>query len=112
MKIISYRPFVTWKEIQLMRGYAFTRRIGNGLTPEHISGEKMMTDRVKPILDRIDNWNAYLSDAEKSNNEDLIELHTRAGSPLGSSDFVRKLEVITGAKLVPKKPGRKVVIRK
>ena len=96
----------------MMRGYAFTRQIGNGLAPEHISGEKTMTVRVKPMLDRIDNWNAYLLDADKSNNEDLIELHTRTGRPLGSADFARKLEVITGAELVPKKPGRKVVIRK
>ena len=71
-----------------------------------------MTVRVKPMLERIDNWKVYLSDAKESNNEDLIEIHTRTGRPLGCVDFVRKLELITGQDLAPKRPGRKPVIRK
>jgi len=64
------------------------------------------------MLDRIDRWNVYLSDADKYNDEDLIELHTRTGRPLGCADFVRNLEVITGEKRIPKRPGRKPAVRK
>ncbi|VAW94485.1 hypothetical protein MNBD_GAMMA23-2275 [hydrothermal vent metagenome] len=73
----------------------------------HIKGEDDKLVSVKPMLDRIDRWSFYLSDADKNKDEDLIELHSRTGRPLGCTDFVRKLEVITGEKLVPKKPGRK-----
>ncbi|MCF6361811.1 MAG: transposase [Gammaproteobacteria bacterium] len=77
----------------------------------HLKGENDQLVRVKPMLDRIDRWNAYLSDEDQCNDEDLIELHTRTGRPLGCVDFLRKLEVITGEELVPKRPGRKPVIR-
>ena len=63
------------------------------------------------MLYRIGSWSINLSDTDKS-NEDLIKLHTRTGRPLGSADFLRKLELITSAELAPKKPGREVVNRK
>ncbi len=78
----------------------------------HLKGEDDNLVRVKPMLDRINTWNDYLSDSDNSNNKDLIEQHTRTGRPLGCTDFVYKLEVITGEELAPKKPGRKPVIRK
>ena len=40
-------------------------------------------------------------------NTKLIKQHTRTGRPLGSTEFIRKLEVFTGEELAPKKPGRK-----
>ena len=78
----------------------------------HLKGEDDKLVRVKPMLDRIDKWKTYLSDVDKSSDENLIMRHSRTGRPLGSADFVRKLEVITGEDLAPKKPGRKPVIRK
>ncbi len=68
----------------------------------HLKGEDDELVRVKPMLDRIDRWNAYLSDVDKGNDKDLIELHTRTGRPLGCADFVHKLEVITGENWPPK----------
>jgi len=81
-------------------------------TRAHLKGEDDRLTQVKPMLDRIDRWNAYLSDADKSNDEDLIARHTRTGRPLGSANFVRTLEITTGEKLAPKRPGSKPVIRK
>ncbi len=78
----------------------------------HLMGKDDQLVRVKPMLDRIDRWGAYLSDADKRSDEDLIERHTRTGRPLGCADFVRKLEAVTGEALAPKRPGRKPVIRK
>ncbi len=60
-----------------------------------------------PMLDRVDKWNAYLSDAVKLDKEELIERHARTGRPLGISDFIRELEIITGEEPAPKRPGRK-----
>jgi len=73
----------------------------------HIKGEDDALVRVRPMLDRVDRWNAYLSDAVKLDKEELIERHARTGRPLGNPDFIRKLEIITGEELAPKRPGRK-----
>ena len=59
------------------------------------------------MLDRIDNWEKYISDSSAGNDSDMIKKHTRTGRPLGSVDFVRNLEVITGRTLLPEMPGRK-----
>ena len=76
----------------------------------HVMGEDDALVRVRPMLDRVDRWGDYLSDPGKRNESELIELHARTGRPLGSPDFVRKLEIITGEDLAPKRPGRKPVI--
>ena len=72
----------------------------------------MIMVQVKPMLDRINNWDDYLSDPGNRDNEELIEQHTRTVRPLGCANFIRKLESITGQELTPKKPGRKPFIRK
>ncbi|MEE9302960.1 MAG: transposase [Thiotrichaceae bacterium] len=74
----------------------------------HLLGYDDKLVRVQPMLDRIGNWNDYLSDNGKRNDNDLIERHTRTGRPLGCTDFVRKLETLTGKALAPKRPGRKL----
>jgi len=78
----------------------------------HIKGEDDALVRVKPMLDRIDNWSVYLSDTSNSNEVELIRPHTRTGWVFGSPDFVRKLDIITGEELAPKRPGRKSTIGK
>ena len=71
----------------------------------HLTGSDDILVTVKPMLDRVSNWQHYLSN-DDSNDNDLVALHTRTGRPLGSDCFVKKLEVICGKSLVPKKPGR------
>lgn len=73
----------------------------------HLTGEDDALVRVRPMLDRVDRWSDYLADAGSSNEGELIEMHARTGRPLGSIDFVRRLEIITGEDLAPKRPGRK-----
>ena len=53
----------------------------------HIKGEDDALVRVRPMLDRVDRWNAYLSDAVKLDKEELIERHARTGRPLSNPDF-------------------------
>ena len=73
----------------------------------HIMGEDDALVQVRPMLDRVDRWSDYLSDTAHRDESELIELHARTGRPLGSPGFVRRLEIITGEGLAPKRPGRK-----
>ncbi len=61
---------------------------------------------VKPMLDRVNNWSAYLS-SDKQECNDLISKHTRTGRPLGNERFIERLEIISGKTLALKKSGRK-----
>jgi len=60
------------------------------------------------MLNRVKDWGAYLSDTtETSVKNEIIRRHTQTGRPLGSDDFVKQLEALTGKRLAPGKPGRK-----
>lgn len=72
----------------------------------HLAGNDDVLVTVKPMLDRIDNWQQYLMNNDSSYNE-LLAQHSRTGRPLGSDYFVKKLEKICGKPLAPMKPGRK-----
>ena len=53
-------------------------------------------------------WRSYLEEGLKSTGDlDRIRLATRTGRPLGSDDFIRCLEALTGRSLRPKKRGPK-----
>jgi putative transposase len=74
----------------------------------HIMGKDDNLASVKPMLNRIDNWDAYLStEQETQPTHEHIQQHTRTGRPLGDSEFIAKLERLTGKALARKKPGRK-----
>lgn len=45
----------------------------------HLEGKDDDLVRVKPMRDRIDDWFAYLSDANHSGEQERIERHTRTG---------------------------------
>lgn len=66
------------------------------------AGDRLVRERR--LLDRVDNWQMYLKGAEED-KADKTELHLRTGRPLGSSDFIEKLERLVGRHLRPKKGG-------
>ncbi len=68
--------------------------------------------RVQPMLDRISDWNQYLTRSGSEIALDRIRKHARTGRPLGSLAFVQRLESITGKVLVPNKARRKPDRRK
>jgi putative transposase len=39
--------------------------------------------------------------------DEMIKRHTQTGTPLGSAEFVKQFEALTGKSLAPRKPGRK-----
>ena len=53
------------------------------------------------------NWRILLKEALSENDLDLIRKHSRTGRPLGSEEFIRRLERTTGRLLMIQKPGRK-----
>ena len=59
------------------------------------------------MIERFGNWAEYLSDIGDNKNTELIKQHTRTGRALGSSEFIRELEISTGEELAPKRPVRK-----
>lgn len=71
----------------------------------HLQGEDDGLVRVKPMLDRIDNWSAYLANINDPSAVDSIRRHTRTGRPLGAAHFINKLEQLTGKSIAPKRPG-------
>ena len=73
----------------------------------HLRGQDDDLVRAKPMLDRINDWRAYLSNEVENHQADSIRRHTRTGRPLGTAEFVHNLEQVTGKPLAPKRPGRK-----
>ena len=60
-----------------------------------------------PLEPTIGDWRAYLRRADGEEDVRVIGEHEHTGRPLGSDDFVRKLEELTGRALLPLKRGRK-----
>jgi len=55
----------------------------------------------------IDDWQVYLDDAQLDVWTDDLRCHSQNGRPAGSPSFIRKLEALSGRRLVPRRPGRK-----
>jgi len=74
----------------------------------HLDGTDDSLVTVKPMLDRIPDWEAYLSSSICSDKAESIRRHNRTGRPLGSTEFIKRLEEQTGKILTPKRPGPKI----
>lgn len=73
----------------------------------HLEGADDNLVTVKPMLDRIPDWKAYLSSAAPGDTAVSIRRHSRSGRPLGGTEFIKILEQQTGKILTPKRPGPK-----
>ena len=71
----------------------------------HLRGEDDKLVTVSPMRERIHDWSRYLMCEEDSETLDAIRLHARTGRPLGSDEFVDRLEQVTGLGLKKGKPG-------
>jgi putative transposase len=72
----------------------------------HLAGENDALVIVRPILDRVANFNDLL---KPSAGEDFGDLRRAEGTgrPLGAADFVEGLEKVLGRKIERRAPGRK-----
>jgi putative transposase len=57
------------------------------------------------MQDRIDDWRQYLCEEDRPEITDALRRHSRTGRPAGGSEFIDKLEEMTGRRLRPCKPG-------
>ena len=71
----------------------------------HMRKEDDLLVRVGPMLERVDDWEAYLGEGIPESALKLIRHHGRTGRPVGSEDFIRTLERKTGRSLRKRKPG-------
>lgn len=66
----------------------------------HLGGEDDGLVTVQPLLGMIGSWRDYLAE-ENSGSLERLRHHERTGRPLGSAEFVRHMESMTGRSLVP-----------
>jgi putative transposase len=76
---------------------------------EHVSGARKSILRLADIRKFLDisDWSRYLEKEDDPALEKEIELHTRTGRPLGSKEFIERLEKLSGISLTPGRAGRK-----
>ena len=73
----------------------------------HVHGEGHPLLSPCPLEKRIRDWSAYLGQEDEIEEVKKFIEHEHTGRPLGSSDFVKRLEELTGRILSPKRRGRK-----
>ena len=73
----------------------------------HQAGSDDTLVTVRPMLDRIHDWQRYLQTEIFPAELEAIRRNAKTGRPLGGDDFVRQLENLTGRRLRLAKPGRR-----
>lgn len=73
----------------------------------HLSGCDDRLVKVTPLLEIVSDWRKFLSAGVSKEEMAAIRRHERTGRPLGSQDFIEKLEKEIRRVLRPRKAGRK-----
>ena len=73
----------------------------------HLAGGNDALVTVRPLLDLIPDWEAFIGEGEDEGFNDLLRRHASTGRPLGSDTFVESLERQLARSLKRKKPGPK-----
>ena len=73
----------------------------------HLAGRDDGVVKVKPLLDRVPDWKAFLREGLDSDDLEAIRAHERTGRPLGGTKFLARLEKRLGRTLAKAKPGPK-----
>jgi len=73
----------------------------------HLAGRNDALVTVRPLLDLIPDWEAFIGEGEDEGFNDLLRRHASTGRPLGSDTFVESLERQLARSLKRKKPGPK-----
>ena len=63
--------------------------------------------RVKPLLDRVEDWKSFLEEGIELAEIRQMEKHARTGRPLGQEGFFKQVLKATGRDLRRQKPGPK-----
>ena len=73
----------------------------------HLAAQDDRLVQVAPLLARQPDWRDFLDGALPQEAYEAIRRGERTGRPLGSADFVRRLEAELGRPLAPRPAGRK-----
>lgn len=73
----------------------------------HALGQDDELVRVKPLLDLVPNWQAFLLEGLEEKEYPKIRQHGRTGRPLGDENFIKKVENVCNRALCKMKPGPK-----
>jgi putative transposase len=74
----------------------------------HLAGKDDGLVEAGPLLSRVPYaWGRFLESPAAPVEADLLRRHERTGRPLGSVEFVKKLERRLDRSLLPQKPGPK-----
>ena len=73
----------------------------------HLQRKDDLLVRVKPLLEMVPDWKAFLRTETEDAIVKQLHLHERTGRPLGADGFVRRLERRLGRLLRRQKPGPK-----
>lgn len=73
----------------------------------HLAGRDDALVKVAPLLEMVDNWEGLLNAELEDKVLKEIRHHECTGRPLGDSNFVKKLEIVSGRLLRRRKPGPK-----
>ena len=71
----------------------------------HLSGQGDGLVAVEPMLERVGNWDDYLSTPPAGTTNEDLRKHSRSGRPAGDAAFIGALEALTGRRLKRLKPG-------
>jgi putative transposase len=72
----------------------------------HVTGTRHPLLAPSPLDQKIKDWAAFLGQKDDADAVKKLLEHERTGRPLGSEEFVKKLEELTGRVLMPRKRGR------
>jgi putative transposase len=76
-------------------------------TAAYLYGRKDTLVKVCGLNKRVDNWAEFFNQDADSSFAEKMRRHELTGRPLGSGNFVLKIEKILNRILSPKKAGRK-----
>lgn len=73
----------------------------------HLSGRDDGLVMARPLLDRVDDFAAFLAEPEDSPAVAALRRSYSTGRPVGAADWIAQLEALTARSLAPRKRGRK-----
>ncbi len=73
----------------------------------HLTGRDDVLVTVAPLLELVENWVVFLSEATSDTAAEALRRHERTGRPLGDDGFLKKLERNLSRSLRRRKPGPK-----
>jgi putative transposase len=75
--------------------------------PAHVAGRDDGLVRVGPLLERVDDWRAFLLEGLGAEEAEILRRHERTGRPLGEPSFLERIEQSLGRVVRPNRRGPK-----